>query len=343
MKASMKTAAVILGGMTWGALSGIAWGDCGSVPFTAPLKKPIEVVAGNGTKRDIVLSDGKEGAGTAAAQSASPEIRVDPLKVSVFEPKQRAIILWNGEEEILLLSTDQRASQKSSVLEVIPLPGEPKVRLGSFKTFEAAQKLVVEKRMWACAHGGAKADAAAVPAQAGRITFAEKMGAHDLAVAEVANPDGFVQFVQNYLHERYQVSDAPIRPEFVKVIESYLNEGYRWFAFDVIEMDGSVQSREPIEYRFKSDRVHYPLRISSLEKGKTEAELLVFTADGAKRFEGIPASEMDIEPALGVSPNEVYKVDDKWSGFFGNKTSLIMDQWSVEGESAKLTRDVKVK
>ena len=98
--------------------------DCGSIPFYAPVLDSV----------DVVVSSDTEAKG----------LRVDPLKVSVFEPKQRAIILWNGDEEILLLSTDQRATQKSAVLEVIPLPAEPKVRLGSFKTFEAAQKLVRE-------------------------------------------------------------------------------------------------------------------------------------------------------------------------------------------------------
>lgn len=314
------------------ALAASAWGDCGSIPFKAPLMQSIEVVVNN--------SSGAKG---SAPKEASPELKFDPLKVSVFEPKQRAIILWNGEEEILLLSTDQRASEKTAVLEVIPLPSEPKVKLGSFKTFEAAQKLVVEKRMWACAHGGAKADSAAAPAEAGRISFAQKMGAHDLAVAQVNSPVGFVDFVQRYLRERYKTPDAPIRPEFVKVIESYLDEGYRWFAFDVIQMDGTVQSREPIEYRFKSDRVHYPLRISSLEKGKTEVELLVFTPEGAKRFEGIPAREIEQETALGVASQEVYKLAPEWTGFFGAKPAVTLDQWTISGESSQLTRDIAVK
>jgi hypothetical protein len=30
-------------------------------------------------------------------------------EVTIFEPTQRALIAWNGEEEILILSTDLRA------------------------------------------------------------------------------------------------------------------------------------------------------------------------------------------------------------------------------------------
>ena len=50
--------------------------------------------------------------------------------VRIFEPNQRAMIAWNGQEEILLLSTDLRASQPTKVLEVIPLPAEPEVKKG---------------------------------------------------------------------------------------------------------------------------------------------------------------------------------------------------------------------
>ncbi|MBX7244521.1 MAG: DUF2330 domain-containing protein [Candidatus Sumerlaeaceae bacterium] len=303
-----------------------AHADCGSIPFYAPILQPIDLVSTNDP-----------------GSNSTTRVDFDPLKVSVFEPKQRAIILWNGYEEVLLLSTDQRATQRSAVLEVIPLPSEPKVRLGSFKTFSLAQKLVVEKRMWACAHPGAPADLLKLPADAGRITFAEKMGAHDLAVAQVTSPSGFVDFVQGYLRDHYQTKEAPIRPEFVKIIQSYLDEGYRWFAFDVIQMDGTLQSREPIEYRFFSDRVHYPLRISSLEKGETDAELLVITGDGAKHFEGIAERAIERQPVLGITTKEVSDLDASWAGFFHGRASVSLDQWNIKGPSSTLVRDVAVK
>ena len=36
--------------------------------------------------------------------------------IRIFEPKQRAMIAWNGEEEILLLTTDMKASDSTEVL-----------------------------------------------------------------------------------------------------------------------------------------------------------------------------------------------------------------------------------
>ena len=182
------------------------------------------------------------------------------------------------------------------MLEVIPLPAKPEVRLGTFKTFEIAQQLMVDKHEWACAHGGASAKLLKQFEPAGRITFARKIGAHDLAVAEVLDGERFVNYVQDYLRQRYQTPAAPIRPEFVRIIQSYLDEGFRWFAFDVIALDGTPRSREPIEYRFASDCVYYPLRISTLERGRTQVELLVFTRHGATRFLGIGSGQVRRRP-----------------------------------------------
>lgn len=316
---------------------GLAGADCGSIPFYAPVLDPISLVTAAGT-------GGAGGSGSAVAPRPKV-VQFDPLKVTVFEPQQRAIILWNGTEEILLLSTDQKATQQAGVLEVIPLPSEPKVRLGSFSTFQSAQKMVVQKRMWATAHGGAKASLAEALPAAGVITFEQRMGAHALAVAQVLDKDRFVDFVQSYLREHYKTENAPIRPEFVSIIESYLKEGFRWFTFDVITLDGTARSRQPIEYRFASDCVFYPLRISSLEGGVTRLDLLVFTEYGANRFLGISDRQMRKDPRLNVTLSEVESLDSTWKGFFpqGGNGSVALDQLGLKGESSKLLTDVRVK
>lgn len=307
------------------ALAGTAWADCGSIPFTMPiLEDPLEFIVPD-------MSD-----------AGRRKVTVDPLRITVFEPKQRALICWNGAEQILLLSTDQRASEQSAILEVIPLPSEPRVRLGSFETFEAAQRLVVEKRMWACAHGGARADAMRLPEAAGRITFHEKMGAHDLAVAEVRDSSRFVEFVQGYLKEQYKTPNAPIRPEFVEIIQSYVDGGFRWFAFDVIQLGESTQSRQPIEYRFKTDTLFYPLRISTLERGRTEVEHLVFTPNDLT-FVGTLAHKVKRLPVVSATRAEVEALDKTWQGFFGQAESLAVNQWTIEGKASKMVSDLRAR
>ena len=65
--------------------------------------------------------------------------------MTIFEPTQRALIAWNGEEEILILSTDLRASRATKVLEVMPFPAEPRVKKGDVGVFRRAVKLINSK------------------------------------------------------------------------------------------------------------------------------------------------------------------------------------------------------
>lgn len=51
----------------------------------------------------------------------------------------------NGQEEILLLPTDLRASEATEVLEVIPLPSEPEVKKGDVEVFRRATTLINKK------------------------------------------------------------------------------------------------------------------------------------------------------------------------------------------------------
>ncbi len=46
--------------------------------------------------------------------------------VSVHGPGQKASIAWDGEVESLILSTDVYASGDTMVLELLPLPAEPR-------------------------------------------------------------------------------------------------------------------------------------------------------------------------------------------------------------------------
>lgn len=314
------------------------WADCGSVPFYAPTISELSFNLVDASFDTVVHSI----EGLKTGKKKIVEVSFDPLKVTVFEPKQRALILHNGEEQILLLSTDQRASERSAILEVIPLPSESTVQLGSFETFEKAQKLMVEKRMWAMAHGGLRAGIVSVPKQAGRIHFAKKMGAHDVTVAQVLDSDGFVEFFQGYLGDKYGTENAPIRPEFVDIIDGYLGENFRWFAFDVIALDESDNSREPIQYRFRTDRVFYPMRISNLERGETEVEMLVFTPMGITRFGGLEEKHFDRRKSVEATTAEVEGLAQDWNGFFGTAEDLKIDQWSIRGDISKFERDVWV-
>ena len=65
------------------------------------------------------------------------------LNVSIYEPGQKAIIAWNGTEEILVLSTDVNASEDTSALRILPLPSNPKaIEKANFTSFIAVQEIL---------------------------------------------------------------------------------------------------------------------------------------------------------------------------------------------------------
>ena len=60
---------------------------------------------------------------------------------NVYEPGQKAIIGWNGEEEVMILSVDVYSEQSTKALHMVPLQSLPEVELGSVDSFEKIEQL----------------------------------------------------------------------------------------------------------------------------------------------------------------------------------------------------------
>jgi len=207
-------------------------------------------------------------------------IPFDP-QVVIFEPNQRAVIAFNGQEEILLLSTDLRVSEPTKVLQVLPLPSEPKVTKGDPEVFVKATNLINSKlppppAMPAMGGMGGMGGGGALPA--GEVTFHEKIGSHDLTVTHVLNRRGFLDWVEDHL--RKAGVDNPTVPEPMKaVVAEYLRDQFQWFVFDVVDVGTKVMTKEAIQYRFATRWLYYPLRITRSEEGDTNIRLLVLSPE----------------------------------------------------------------
>jgi len=123
------------------------------------------------------------------------------------ESAQNAIVGWNGKEEVLILSTDIRASGQSTVLEILPLPNSPKeskeAELESFeKLAEMIRKKQIRKRprlswFWT-------GSLLRVPGIV--ITFHEQVGPHEVTVAKVNDLDYFLWWINNFTQESVRKS-----------------------------------------------------------------------------------------------------------------------------------------
>ncbi|MHC4692918.1 MAG: hypothetical protein ACYS67_09255 [Planctomycetota bacterium] len=211
---------------------------------------------------------------TCPADKGGWHLSTEP--VTLTESGQRAIIGWGGETEILCLATDVSSSQKTTIIEFLPLPSEPNVTLGSKEIFEAVEKLLARRdvKLTMPASGGPSPPKEIKPFQ---ITFHERLGAHDITVVKVNRPDEFADWVQ----EKAKVltgGQVSLPNSIRKLISKYLNKyNCPYFVFDVIEVGPDPQSIEPIIYEFKSPVVFYPLEISSTFHGNTSIDLVVFS------------------------------------------------------------------
>ena len=282
-------------------------------------------------------------AGAGAVQADRGAIPFQP-EVTIFEPTQRALIAWNGDEEILILSTDLRASRATKVLEVMPFPAEPQVRKGDVGVFRRAVKLINSKiipRPAAQAYAS-RADRAAV-AEApppGEITFHERIGAHDVAVARVVSGDRFVEWVNDYL-KRANVNNPVIPPRLRRVVQEYLDDGFCWFAFDVVSLEHKFKTLEALQYRFASSAMYYPVKISRSNQGQTSMELLVLTPRLLGTFTGVPRSQIQLrhEP-VSLTSAEVRSLDKGMDELLDHREDVKLRIWLVQGDFPSFDRDI---
>jgi hypothetical protein len=263
--------------------------------------------------------------------------------VTIFEPIQRALIAWNGEEEILILSTDLRASRATKVLEVMPFPAEPRVKKGDVGVFRRAVKLINAKTMprpLAAARSQGSDRAAWEAPPAGEITFHDRIGAHDVSVARVVSADGFVRWVNDYL-KRASVDNPVIPGRLSSVVQEYLDDGFCWFAFDVISLENRVLTLEALQYRFASSALFYPVKISRTNRGQTSMELLVLTPTLLGTFEGIPRSQIELrhEP-VSLSSGEVRSLDKGMDELLDHREDVRLRVWRIKGDCDSFDRDI---
>jgi hypothetical protein len=269
--------------------------------------------------------------------------------VSVYGPGQKAIIAWNGDEEIMILSTDVSASGDSQVLEILPLPSEPKVEKGDFASFEQVNKLIEEhlpRHWWDGFRKGMLS-----PGEGVEIIFHEKIGAHDITVVEAGDSAELVMWAEDFLRDagiEHEISS----PKLESLVSDYIARDIDYFVFDLIEVTSEPKSIEPIVYRFDSDFLYFPLKISTLAEGWTDINLFLLTPEPANLYWLPRGSELPRGLQMGkfygrhdnqpiqfkLTAEELASIDEDIAGL------LEGDAWlaamAYHGDLAGLTRDL---
>lgn len=196
--------------------------------------------------------------------------RVVAGDAQLSEDAQKAIILHNGAEEVLILGTDMKSDKKASFIRFIPFPSEPQVTLAPEKAFDAAQALI--KKCGLKTMSRSKSGVSMGPAV--ELTFQQKLGAHDMTVIKVNDVAGFKAWVNTFFKKK-NLPQKESYPEVETVVADYVKRGIVYFAFDFVELDGPVRSIEPLMYRFKNKELYYPLVTSNTFGGYGAINLII--------------------------------------------------------------------
>lgn len=272
------------------------------------------------------------------------------LNTMIFEPTQDTLIAWNGEEEILILSTELYSSKKTKVLEVLPLPSEPVVEESSREIIEKAERFLFNSTNTHTQRPLLHLRSDSRSAEpAGEIMQEVVIGSHDIAVAKALNADQFTDWVNTYLKEKG--NDNPvIPPELAETIKNYLDRGFNYFVFDIIELDEEPVFNEAISYRFKTDKLYYPLEITKSDQGISTINLIILSDQNLVNFDGIEKDR--VKPLLGpvkMENEEIEEISEELAEFFQNKddgeqnkipTSIL--SWKIKDDLANFHDDLLV-
>ena len=180
------------------------------------------------------------------------------------------------------------------------------------------------------------------PLPAGIVTLHEKIGAHDITVAKVVDKKHFIAWVEEHL--RNAGADNPTIPEPLKeVVAEYLKDHYQWFVFDVLDLADELKTKETIQFRFRTDALYYPMRITRTGTGDTYVQLLVLS----NRLLNLPKSgSLKVKPAhepLTISVAELHGLGNKDMNDLLKGQPTWLRIWEVRGPLSGFKKDIIAK
>ncbi len=262
--------------------------------------------------------------------------------VSVYEPGQKAIIAWNGQEEILILSTDVSSTENTTVLEILPLPSNPrKIEEASLESFDVIQDLIlINMYMRYTPPPGDNWGNETVEVE---VVFHEKIGMHDITVVEARNVSHFAEWMDEFLLMN-GISQQISLSGFDVVIEDYMSRGFHFYVLDLVELSSDQKSVEPILYEFDTTFLYYPLLITSPIGGDGKITLFLLTEDVIEsgyhpltkaRYHGLDFSE---PIQFEVSNEALSAIDPRIGELFDGKAWMTV--LIYEGPLGKLKEDM---
>ena len=188
-----------------------------------------------------------------------------PYNINVNEYAQKAIILHNEKEEVLILGTDLHSENETKILRFIPLPAEPKVSKVDADVFKVSLSLMKKYEVVFVRQNKALFGPSKSPIE---IRLHKKIGAHNVTVIKVNS----VSYFRSWVNQFFKKNGLPQKEKYPfvgEIVRSYVKRGIRYFIFDLVNVTKNTASVAPLAYKFKTDKIYYPLITSnSFDGGK---------------------------------------------------------------------------
>jgi hypothetical protein len=194
-------------------------------------------------------------------------------KAQVEETSQKAVILHNGREEVLILATEIGATAKTPIIRFIPFPAAPQVSAAPADTFDRLKAVVDKYRLsfvtrWMTKGGGSD------KTEGVDVVAAARVGSHDATTIHVSDVAAFRGWVNDYFRA-HGLPTAAAYPSEEAIVADYVRRGYAYFVLDRVDVDAKVRLVEPLAFRFASPNLYYPLLTSNSFGGKGVVDLFV--------------------------------------------------------------------
>lgn len=242
-----------------------------------------------------------------------------PAVVSAYEPAQRAVILWNGQEEILFLSTDLGHRTAAVMSEMIPLPAEPTVvKSGSLELFAKLAALGAK-------YGVSYKDLQP-PWPTGYMT-----NLHVTTASLMRESFSGLAITKSLVREDIEYGH--------NLVSKMQARGYEWLVFDDVALQKDVQSFPPVEYHFKSNKIFYPLEISVNDYGDTRIDLVVITKERITVISETDYPVIQVSSAM-MSLSDIGTLSPGWAAFMGSRPELAVVHLRISGDIRKMSKDL---
>lgn len=192
---------------------------------------------------------------------------VSPVDTKTTASNERAILSWNGKQEVMELSFD--ISSPSLVAGVIiPTPTEAELEAGDARTFDLLENLVApeesyETDLWGLAYLKPQ------PEQT-TVTVLDRVRIGELEASTLAASDsaGLTTWLA--------ANEFEISEELTKSLDAYVELGW---TFTVVKLVGEAPldgRLDPVRLTFDTDRLIYPMRLAKLDLEPRDVRLYVF-------------------------------------------------------------------